>query len=62
MCLLHVNHPVVSEPEQKTDIHVSSLRSCIEAMGGKLQIVAEFPEGDVAIANFSPVDGEQDPL
>ena len=36
-------------------LYVSGLRSCIEAAGGKLKIVAEFREGEVAIINFSEV-------
>ena len=36
-------------------MYVSSLRSYIEAVGGRLKIVAEFPEGEVAITNFSHV-------
>ena len=34
-------------------MYVSTLRSYIEALGGRLKIVAEFPEGEVAITNFS---------
>ena len=50
---LKVNQPAVSKLEQRADVYVSSLRSYIEAVGGKLKIVAEFPEGEVAITNFS---------
>ena len=58
--LLKVNQPAVSKLEQRADAYVSSLRSYIEAVGGKLKIVAEVPEGDVAITNFSDVgDAEQ---
>ena len=39
------------------DTTVSSLRSLIEAAGGKLKIAAEFPEGEVAITNFSDLEG-----
>ena len=56
---LNVNQPAVSKLEQRTDVYVSSLRSYIEAVGGRLRIVAEFPEGEVAITNFSEVgEGE----
>ncbi len=51
--MLEVNQPAVSKLEQRADVYVSSLRSYIEAAGGKLKIVAEFPEGEVAITNFS---------
>ena len=50
---LNVNQPAVSKLENKDDVYLSSLRSYIEAVGGKLKIVAEFPEGDVAISGFS---------
>jgi DNA-binding XRE family transcriptional regulator len=49
---LNVNQPAVSKLEQRTDAYISSLRSYIEAMGGKLKITAEFPEGEVGITNF----------
>lgn len=57
---LRVNQPAVSKLEQRADVYVSSLRSYIEAVGGKLKIVAEFPEGEVAIANFSDVGEEEE--
>ena len=50
---LNVNQPAVSKLEQRADMYVSSLRSYIEAVGGTLKIVAEFPEGEVAVTNFS---------
>ena len=48
-----VNQPAVAKLEQRADVYVSSLRSYIEAVGGKLKIIAEFPEGKVSITNFS---------
>jgi DNA-binding XRE family transcriptional regulator len=50
---LRVNQPAIAKIERRTDMYVSNLRSYIEAMGGRLKIVASFPEGDVAITNFS---------
>ncbi len=58
--MLKVNQPAVSKLEQRADVYVSSLRSYIEAVGGKLRIVAEFPEGEVAITNFSQVGEAKD--
>ena len=58
--MLKVNQPAVSKLEQRADVYVSSLRSYIEAAGGKLKIVAEFPEGEVAITNFSDVVEAED--
>ncbi len=57
---LRVNQPAVSKLEQRADMYVSSLRSYIEAVGGKLKIIAEFPEGEVVIANFSDVGEEEE--
>ena len=57
---LKVNQPAVAKLEQRADVYVSSLRSHIEAVGGRLKIVAEFPEGEVAITNFSHVGEVED--
>ena len=50
---LNVNQPAVAKLERRADMYVSNLRAYIEAMGGKLNIVAEFPQGDVTIMNFA---------
>lgn len=55
---LHVNQPAIARMERRTDMYVSNLRGFVEAMGGRLRIVAEFPEGEIAITNFSDM-GEQ---
>ena len=52
---LKVNQPAIAKLERRADVYVSSLRSYIEAVGGRLKIVAEFPDGEVAITNFSHV-------
>ena len=52
---LKVNQPAVAKLEQRADVYVSSLRSYIEAVGGKLKIIAEFPDGEVHITNFPHV-------
>lgn len=59
---LNVNQPAVSKLEQRADMYVSSLRSYIEAVGGRLRIVAEFPEGEVAVTNFSKLGEPKDTL
>jgi len=51
--VLKINQPSVARPERRADTYVSSLRSYMEAMGGRLNIVAEFPQGSVVITNFS---------
>jgi DNA-binding XRE family transcriptional regulator len=34
----------ISEIEKRTDMHISTLRRSIEALGGKLSLIAEFPD------------------
>lgn len=43
----------ISRLERRTDIHISTLRHYVEAMGGELNIIARFPEGDVIIRQSS---------
>ena len=39
----------ISEIEKRTDMHISTLRRSIEAMGGKLSLIAEFPDREPVI-------------
>ncbi len=57
--MLEVNQPAISKLEQRADVYISSLRSYIEAVGGKLKIVADFPEGEVTITNFADVGEDE---
>jgi predicted XRE-type DNA-binding protein len=50
--LLHIKQPNISKLEKKTDMYISTLRSFINAMGGELEIIAKFPDGEVKITNF----------
>ena len=43
-------------------MYVSNLRAYIEAMGGRLNITAEFPQGRVVITNFSGVGEDEQAL
>jgi DNA-binding XRE family transcriptional regulator len=45
----------ISKLEHRTDMYVSTLRSYIEAMGGTLEIVAQFPDGKVRITQFTDI-------
>lgn len=42
----------VSRLEHRADMYVSTLRSYVEALGGTLEIVARFPDGDVRVREF----------
>ncbi|MGH7475504.1 MAG: XRE family transcriptional regulator [Longimicrobiales bacterium] len=46
----------VSKLERRADMHISTLRSVIAAMGGELEIVARFPEGAVRITQFEAAE------
>ena len=51
--MLQLQQPEISKIEHRTDMYISTLRDYIRAMGGDLEIVARFPDGEVKIANFS---------
>ncbi|MNL85181.1 hypothetical protein D3C87_2134080 [compost metagenome] len=50
---LHINQAAISRMERRTDMYISTLRNYIRAMGGELEIIATFPEGQVKIENFA---------
>ena len=39
---LGVEQETVSRPEQRSDMLLSTLRGCVEAMGGELDLIANF--------------------
>ena len=41
---LHISQDGVSRIETRSDFLLSTLRSYVEAMGGKLRLIAEFPD------------------
>lgn len=49
---LGINQAAVSKIERRTDLYLSTLRRFIEAMGGKLEITARFPQGAVRISRI----------
>jgi transcriptional regulator with XRE-family HTH domain len=53
--VLEINQGAVSRMEKRADMYVSTLRNFIQAMGGRLQVKAIFPEGEVEIEQFGPV-------
>lgn len=50
---LQVQPPALAMLEHQTDLYVSTLRRCVEALGGTLEVVAHFPDGSVPITTFS---------
>lgn len=53
--LLFTKQANVSRIERRTDMYISTLRRYIQAMGGKLDIIARFPDGDVYINQFEEI-------
>lgn len=52
---LQVGQPAIAKIEKRTDMYVGNLRRFVEAMGGEMEIVARFAEGDVTITNFADI-------
>ena len=53
--ILNTKQANVSRIERRTDMYISTLRSYIEAMGGELDIVAKFPEGEIHVNQFGDI-------
>lgn len=49
---LGITQPSLSKLENGEDMHISTLRRLIEALGGKMEIIAHLPGGDIRIAQF----------
>lgn len=50
--LLHIKQAALARLETRTDMYISSLRKYIAALGGELDIIARFPNGEVHIQNL----------
>ena len=57
---LSVKQAAVSKLENRTDMYISTLRNMIKAMGGDLEIIARFPDGDVKINQFKEINADED--
>ena len=59
---LGVGQEQISRLEQRSDLLISTLRSYVEAMGGRLTIVAEFPEHKpIVLSGLASLDPDQTP-
>ncbi len=50
---LHIQPSEIATIEKRTDLYLSALRSQIEAMGGQLEVIVRFPEGEVKVSHFA---------
>ena len=58
---LGINQENVSRLEQRSDLLLSTLSSYVGAMGGKLSLVAEFPDRPpIALTGIAALDAEHD--
>ena len=58
--VLGIGQDSVSRLEQRSDLLISTLRGYVEAMGGRLSLVAEFPNQDpVILAGISAIKSQE---
>jgi transcriptional regulator with XRE-family HTH domain len=50
--LLGIGQDSVSRIESRSDMLISTLQSYIEAMGGSLKVIAEFPDGRAVLSGL----------
>ncbi len=50
--LMKKKQAAISRFERRSDMHISTLREFITALGGRLQVIATFPEGSYHINQF----------
>jgi len=56
---LGIGQDGVSKLEKRADLMISTLRKTVEAMGGRLSLVAEFPDRDpVVLSGVAEVEAE----
>jgi len=60
--VLGVGQDSVSRLESRSDMLLSTLRTYVEAMGGSLKLVAEFPDGVALLSDLGQVGEEPIPL
>jgi transcriptional regulator with XRE-family HTH domain len=50
---LGIKQPSLSKLEKQKDMQIATLRRIVQALGGELDIIARFPQGDVRIKPFA---------
>ncbi len=50
--LLEKKQAAISRFERRSDMHISTLRDFITALGGRLEIIATFPDASYHISQF----------
>ncbi|MEK7830644.1 MAG: XRE family transcriptional regulator [Acidobacteriota bacterium] len=51
--IMQLNQAAVSKMERQSDMYISTLQKLVAALGGKLKLVASFPDREVVIGQFN---------
>jgi transcriptional regulator with XRE-family HTH domain len=52
-----IRQPSLSKLEKQSDMQISTLQRIVNALGGKLEVIARFPKGAVKIDQFNQTGG-----
>jgi len=58
---LDIPQNAVSRMERRTDLLLSTMRGYVEALGGKLELRAIFPDGEFVLDTLSPTKPQPSP-
>ncbi len=47
-----IKQPTLSKLENQDDMQISTLQRLVQALGGELELVVRFPNGDIRIRQF----------
>lgn len=50
---LGVSQPCLSKMEKQTDMQIGTLDRIIESLGGRLEVIAHMPAGDIVLTQFT---------
>jgi predicted transcriptional regulator len=50
---LGVSQPCLSKMEKQTDMQIGTLGRIVESLGGRLELIAHMPAGDVVLTQFT---------
>lgn len=49
---LGIRQPSLSKLEKQSDMQISTLERIVQALGGRLEVIAKFPKGSVRVRPF----------
>jgi predicted transcriptional regulator len=50
---LGISQPCLSKMEQQSDMQIGTLERIVESLGGRLELVAHMPGGDIVLTQFT---------